>query len=788
MVKKHIAHESNDRVYGSQDEGTSPGGGWLALKAVQDHMFRQQVPFVGNRLMLSMNKHLGFKCPSCAWPDPVKPAMAEFCENGAKAVAWEATRKRVRPEFFERHTVTELSDWSDHELESQGRLTHPMRYNAGTDRYEAVSWEDAFREIGEELRSYEDRWRVQLYTSGHAPNESAFMFQLFGRMYGINNFPDCSNMCHETTTVSLPDSLGVGKATTTLDDFDHTDAVFIFGQNTGTNSPRMMGNLHELVNRGGAVVTFNPLREKALVRFADPQSPKDMLSPAGTTISSQYHQVRIGGDIAAIQGMCKVVIEADDRARANGDKRVLDHEFIDAHTHGLDAFADHCRALDWDRIERHSGLTRDAIEQAADVYMNAERVICCWGMGITQQKHGGDGVQQIVNLLLLRGNIGRRGAGACPVRGHSNVQGDRTVGIYQKPTEQFLSQLDSVFDIQSPRRHGDDVAQCCESIMNGGVDAFIGLGGNFFRAIPDIERVAEQTLNKLKMTVQISTKLNRSHLIHGKKAFILPCLARTEKDIQAGVLQTVTLEDGMSNVNGSTGQIEPASKHLRSEVAIIAGIARATLVPHTKVDWEWLSEDYSRIRDRIEAVFPDMFRDYNARVGTPGGFHLYNAARERVWNTESGRANFLFPGNTLDSSMTTPDADHFQLITTRGHDQFNTTVYSLDDRYRDVYGTRMVVMMNPADIERLGLEEGNLIEFRAVTEDGIERRAAGFRVMPYDVPEGCAAAYYPETNGLIPIANRDERSHTIAAKSVPVTIHLMDTEQVQQQTGLLATA
>lgn len=779
MVKKYSAHDSDALVYGTQHPDTSPGGGWPALKAIGEHMLRQQVPFVGNRVLLDMNKPAGFKCPSCAWPNPVRPAMAEFCENGAKAIAWETTRKRARPEFFERHTVTELRKWSDHELESQGRLTHPMRYNASTDKYEAVSWEEAFREIGDELRGLDDPWRAQFYTSGHAPNESAFMYQLFGRMYGINNFPDCSNMCHETTTVSLTQSLGVGKATTTLDDFDHADAVFIFGQNTGTNSPRMMGNLHELVQRGGSVVTFNPLREKALVRFSDPQSPKDMLSLSGTSISSQYHQVRIGGDIAALQGICKAVIEADDQARQRGEKSVIDWPFIETHTRGLEAFAEHCRRLDWPRIERHSGLERSAMEKAADTYIKAERVICCWGMGITQHQRGGDGLQQIINLLLLRGNIGRRGTGACPVRGHSNVQGDRTVGISHKPGGAFLDKLDEVFDIRAPREHGTGVVECCESILAGGVDVFIGLGGNFFRAIPDQDRVVEKTLNQLKLTAHISTKINRSHLWHGKKAFILPCLARSERDYQGGKLQTVTLEDGMSHINASTGRIEPASSHLKSEVAIIAGIARATLDPHPGVDWAWLAEDYSRIRDRIEAVLPDMFADYNARVGTPGGFHLYNAARERVWQTDSGRANFLFPGEQLDAGVTPPEASHFQLLTTRGHDQFNTTVYSLDDRYRDVYGTRMVVMMNADDMARHALEEGNMIEFRTVSDDGVARSAKGFRVMPYDIPKGCAAAYYPETNGLIPLANRDERSHTLAAKSVPVTIHLMSTEKVE---------
>ncbi|MCX2524960.1 FdhF/YdeP family oxidoreductase [Larsenimonas rhizosphaerae] len=779
--------KTSSDMLGTQDKSSSPGGGWLALKAVEQHMLRQQVPFRGNRLMLKMNKPGGFDCPSCAWPDPAKPHMAEFCENGAKAVAWETTHKRTTPAFFEQHTVTALREWSDHELENQGRLTHPMRYDASSDRYQAVSWDEAMADIGATLQQVGNPNQVEFYTSGRASNESAFMFQLLGRLYGTNNFPDCSNMCHETTTVALPMSLGVGKATTTLDDFDYADAIFIFGQNTGTNSPRMMGELHKLVMRGGSVITFNPLREKALVKFANPQSTLDMLKPDGTRISAQYHQLRIGGDIAAIQGMCKALIEMDDEAQQRGEPRVLDHEFIEAHTHGFETYMAHCRSLTWEVIEHHSGMTQSAIREAAECYSKSERVIACWGMGITQHRYGGDAIHQIINLLLMGGNIGKRGAGACPVRGHSNVQGDRTVGIFHKPTTEMLDNLDSTFEIQCPREHGHDVALCCEAIMRNEVSAFIGLGGNFFRAIPDPERVAQATINQLDLTVQISTKLNRSHLVHGKKAYILPCLGKTERDIKAGVAQASTVEDGMCMVHASTGELEPASPHLRSEVTIISDIARATLPVHPKVDWAWLAEDHSRIRDRIEAVFPDIFPRYNERIQIPGGFHIYNAARERVWLTDSGKANFLFDADKMDSGMTPPDADYFQLLTTRGHDQFNTTVYSLDDRYRDIYGTRMVAMMNPEDIEAHGLEAGNMIAFSAVAEDNIPRRVAGFKVVPYDIPRGCIAGYYPETNALIPIANRDERSNTIAGKSVPVTIALMDSEEVERTTGLLAT-
>ncbi|MDV6317638.1 FdhF/YdeP family oxidoreductase [Chromohalobacter sp. HP20-39] len=778
---------TDDAVHGQQGAHDAPGGGWQSILATETHFLRERVPFKGNALMLKINHpDGGFECPSCAWPNPAKPGPAEFCENGAKAVAWEATAARTTPEFFAKHTLSELLDWSDHALEKQGRLTHPMRYNATTDKYDPIDWETAFREIGERLKTY-DPQKVELYTSGRTSNEAAFLWQLYGRMLGTHNFPDCSNMCHETTTVALPQSIGVGKATTTLEDFEHADAIFIFGQNAGTNSPRMMGLLHEARQRGAEVITFNPLRERALVKFANPQTPKDMLTNHGVPISSQYHQVRIGGDIAAIQGMCKSILEVDDAAHAEGRQGVIDHEFISMHTAGFEAFATHCRALPWERLERHSGLERAAMEEAAEAWMRAERVICCWGMGITQHIRGGDNVHQILNLLLMGGHIGRRGAGACPVRGHSNVQGDRTVGIFHKSGEAFLSKMDEVFGIQCPREHGHDVALCCEAILRDEVDAFLGMGGNFFRAISDQARVAAR-VKHIPLTVQIATKLNRSHLLHGKAAYLLPPLARTEKDIQAGVEQTITIEDGMCNVQGSTGALEPASKHLRSEVAIVAGLARATLTPNPKVDWEWLSEDYARIRDKIEATQPETFRDYNRRLDAEGVFHLDIAARNRVWNTDSGKANFLFPGDMLTEDDSVPDATHFQLLSIRGHDQFNTTVYSYDDRYRDIYGTRSVVMMNPTDMEKHGFKAGHRVTLTAVSDDGIERQVSGFKLIAYDLPENCLGAYYPEVNDLIPVTNRDYQSNTIAGKSIPVTLSLMSSEEVENATGMLATS
>ncbi|RMV75327.1 Oxidoreductase alpha subunit [Pseudomonas caricapapayae] len=785
-----MAESENSRapLQGSQTDG-SPAGGWPALGAVNKHLLRQHVLVKGNRTLLSMNKPGGFDCPSCSWPDPKKPHAFEYCENGAKALAWESTKKRVTPEFFARHTVSELATWSDHDLEEQGRITQPMRYDAASDKYLPVTWDQAFAEIGEELRHLSDPSKLELYTSGRTSNEAAFLYQLFGRLYGMTNFPDCSNMCHETTTVALPESIGVGKGTTTLEDFEKADAIFIIGQNPGSNSPRMMSELHAAARRGASIISFNPLRERALVRFAAPQDPRDMLSLHGVKISSQYHQVRIGGDLIALQGICKAVIEADDVARHANLPRILDVAFIDEHTHGFEQYAAYCRQLSWDIIERHSGLTRQAIEDVAAVYMRSEGVICCWGMGVTQHKRGGDAVQQIINLLL-RGNIGKPGAGACPVRGHSNVQGDRTMGIYEKAGEPFLASMSKVFGFEASRKKGHAVAETCEALLRGEVEALISMGGNFFRAIPDTDVICP-TVSRLKMTVLVNTKLNRSATVHGQKAFLLPCVARSELDMQNGVAQTITVEDSMSMVHGSTGMLEPASNHLISEIAIIAGMAKATLEPNPKVNWDGYVGDYARIRDKIEEVLPEQFYDFNQRILEPGGFRLPNAASERKWDTESGKANFLFPEGIYDEDDTPPGAEHLQLMTIRSHDQFNTTVYSNDDRYRDIYGDRMVVMLNPQDIERLGLKAGDYIEFQTALDPTTARRAAGFKVVPYDVPQGCCAAYYPETNGLLPLANRDKHGNTPAAKSIPVNLVRMTPEGAQvalERRGLIAAA
>ena len=746
-----------------------PAGGWGALHATAKALREQGVLVKGSAALLAMNHPEGFDCPGCAWPDPRHTSSFEFCENGAKAVAWELTRNHVTREFFATHTVSELDRQSDYWLEQQGRLVEPMRYDPATDRYLPIDWADAFALIARELKALDDPNEAEFYTSGRTSNEAAFMYQLFARRFGTNNFPDCSNMCHEPTSVGLPASIGIGKATVILDDFARADAIFIIGQNPGTNSPRMLTELHRASRAGVPIVVFNPLRERALERFAAPQNPLEMATFGETRIASEYCQVRVGGDIAALKGVMKLVLEANDAAMRKGDLPVLDLDFIAEHTHGFEAFAADIRATNWDDILRVSGLLREQIERVADVYMKARAVIAVYGMGITQHRLGTDNVQQIVNLLLLRGNIGKPGAGVCPVRGHSNVQGDRTMGIDEKPKPEFLDRLQQVFGFDPPRAHGHNVVKALEAMRAGQAKVFIGLGGNFVRAVPDWTMAAE-AMRGLRLTVAVSTKLNRGHLVHGKEALILPCLARSDIDIQAGIGQAITVEDSMSMVHASTGIIEPMSNQMRSEVAIVCGMAQATLPDHG-IDWAEYAKDYGRIRSKIEEVFPALFADFNLRIRTPGGFHLYNPPRDRIWETPSRRANFLlFSG--LDEDPVVADPSALQLTTLRSHDQYNTTIYSLDDRYRGVFGGRMVAFMNEDDMKARGIAEGAMIEIETLSADGRRRLVGGFRAKPHSISKGSIGAYYPETNPLLPLSHHDEKSGTPAAKSIPVAVRL----------------
>ena len=750
-----------------------PAGGWGALKAVSEHLIEQHIAIKGAATLSCMNQPAGFDCPGCAWPDPKHTSSFEFCENGAKAVAWEATSKRCTPEFFAAHTVTELAGWSDYQLEMVGRLTHPMAYDAASDHYVPVSWDDAFATIGAHLNALPDPDMAEFYTSGRTSNEAAFLYQLFVREYGTNNFPDCSNMCHEATSVGLPQSIGVGKGTVLLEDFDKADCIFIFGQNPGTNSPRMMTNLRDASRRGAAIISFNPFRERALERFQHPQSPVEMATLTSTQISSRLYQVRVGGDAAAIKGIMKVLVEADETARTNGQPEILDWAFIREHTLGIEALANDLKATRWDDIERYSGLSRQEIEHAAHVYMKAERAIIVYGMGITQHRRGAQNVQQLANLAMLRGHIGREGAGICPVRGHSNVQGDRTVGITETPGNDFLDRLEQRFGFKPPRKHGHNVVTALEAMIRGEVKIFVAMGGNFAAAIPDLPRT-QQALGNLDLTVQVSTKLNRSHLIHGRDALILPCLGRTEVDIQARGPQSITVEDSMSMVHASAGRNRPASEHLLSEPAIVAGMARATLGDRSVVDWERFISNYDHVRDAIEDVLP-IFQSYNERIRLPGGFHLVSTARERIWATPSGKAHFLLYDG-LGEDAREDDLEVLWLSTIRSHDQYNTTIYSNSDRYRGVYGQRDVVFINQSELDKRGLMDGDRVDLVTLSSDGIERRVRNFRAVGYSFPDGCCAAYYPEANPLVPLYAYDPVSFTPSSKGIPIRIERSSAE------------
>jgi molybdopterin-dependent oxidoreductase alpha subunit len=742
-----------------------PAGGWGSMKSiVRVAADEGDLPV---RQLLRQNKAGGFACVSCAWPKPAKSHPAEFCENGAKATLWDLTRRRADPDFFAAHTLTDLLDWSDYDLEQAGRLTHPMRYDAASDRYVPCEWDEAFAAIGATLKTLDPK-TVVFYASGRASLETSYMYALLARMYGSQNLPDSSNMCHESTSVGLKKSIGSPVGTVLLEDFEQTDALFFFGQNVGSNSPRFLHDLQACARRGVPIVTFNPLREAGLEKFVNPQSPFQMLTGQATPISSHYYQLRAGGDLAVLTGLCKHLIEADDAARASGAPPVLDHAFV-ATCEGYGPFATFCRDADWTRIEAESGLPRADIETAAEVYARAERAIVVYGMGVTQHHLGVETVRMICNLLLLRGNVGKPGAGACPVRGHSNVQGQRTVGITEKPELAPLDILKAMYGFEPPRDKGLTTVETCEGLLKGQVQGFIGLGGNFLRAIPDSPRI-EAVWRDQALTVQIATKLNRGHLFNGKVAYLLPCLSRIERDVQASGPQTVSVEDSTSCIHASFGDKAPASPHLKSETAIVGAIAKATLPPNPNVDWDAWVGDYALVRDAIAATYPQWFKDFNGRFRQPGGFHRPNKARDRDFSeAEGGKANFIVP-SALSATGFADDNGVFRLMTLRSNDQFNTTVYGYEDRFRGVSGTRDVLFINRGDMARMGLSEGQVVSLSTVADDSVDRRHDGLRVTPYDIPQGCLGAYYPECNGLIPVGHHAKDSQTPASKTVPVRI------------------
>jgi formate dehydrogenase major subunit len=748
------------------NEPTMPSGGWGSLKEVSTILLKEHIPVEGAAILRKQNKPDGFMCVSCAWAKPAHPHPAEFCESGAKATAWEITSKRIGADFFARHTVRELEKWHDHELEEAGRLTVPMRYDSTIDRYVEIPWAQAFAEIGQRLRGFDPK-KVVFYSSGRASLETSYMYQLLARMYGNNNLPDSSNMCHESTSVALPKSIGVPIGTVVLDDFEKTDCILFFGQNVGVNSPRMLHQLQEARKRGVPIITFNPLRERGLVSFVNPQSPGEMLTGHETVISTQYHQVKAGGDTAALIGLAKAVLEAEDSGAASA----VDRAFLAEHTHGFDEFAAAVRATGWDAIDRESGLKRAALEEAARVYMSARAVIGVYGMGLTQHRKGVQNVQMLVNLLLLRGNIGKAGAGICPVRGHSNVQGQRTVGITEKPELAPLDKLAEQYGFEPPRDKGMNTVEACEALRDGKLEALVSLGGNLVRAVPE-HALLEPAWRALPLTVHIATKLNRSHLVHGKVSYLLPCLGRIEIDRQNGVEQALSIEDSTGCMHGSRGHAEPAANTLLSEPAIVAGIAKATLDPNPKLDWDAWVADYAKIRDAIAETYPKIFHDFNARMWTPGGFRKPVAAAERKWNTPTGKANFTVPeGLETDPDMPGGPGT-LRLFTVRSDGQFNTTIYSLDDRFRGVTGNRMVLYMAHEDMDALGLKDGDTVRASTATHDGVQRVVDGLRVVEYPLPQGCVAGYYPECNPLIPLWHYAKESKVPAAKSIDVRIEV----------------
>lgn len=736
-----------------------PAAGWGAAKSVTKFLFREREPIDGPRAIMKMNhEDGGFDCPGCAWPDDMKGLKLDICENGIKHVTWEMTHKRCGPEFFSQHTVSELATWSDFALEDQGRLTEPMVYNAETDHYEPISWRDAFDLVGQALADLENPNQASFYTSGRLGNEATFLYQLMARELGTNNLPDCSNMCHEASGRALQAALGTGKGTVDLEDWETADALFIIGVNAASNAPRMLTALAEAYRRGAQIVHINPLVEAGATKTIIPHDFLRMATFNSTRTSTLNLQPRIGGDMALMRGIAKAVLE-----QAETDPKALDAEFIDRYTTGFEDYRAVCDATSWDEIEYKSGVRQADIRKAAKIYRDADRSIISWCLGVTQHEHGVDSVREIVNLLLLRGNLGREGAGPSPVRGHSNVQGNRTCGIDHRPTGAFLDRLAEVCGIDPPREHGMDTVHTIEAMHRDEIKVFIGMGGNFASAAPDTAYTFAG-LQRCDLTVQVSTKLNRSHVIHGRRALILPCLGRTEKDHQKAGVQSTSVEDSMSMVHLSVGMKKPASPHLLSEPAIIAGIAQAAL-PASATPWSWYVEDYDRIRDTMAKVL-NGFEDFNRRVRLPLGFRIKQPARELIFLTASGRAEF----SAVDLPDDSTETGVLTLATLRSHDQWNTTIYSDNDRYRGVKNLRTLVFMNAQDMAERGIKEFDDVDIVATARDGSIRSLRRYKAIPYGIPRGCAAGYMPEMNVLCAIGDYSTQSDQPIMKNIKVTV------------------
>ena len=735
--------------------------GFPAIASAIGHAFRYMSPGPVMKTMFKVNQKGGFDCPGCAWPDPDddRSPFGEYCENGMKAIAEEASSKSIDRFFFEKNSVRKMSEWSDFEIGKKGRLKEPMVIFEDETHYSPISWNEAFNLISEELNGLDTPNEALFYTSGRTSNEAAFLYQLFAREYGTNNLPDCSNMCHESSGQGLSETVGIGKGSVTLEDLHKSELILVVGQNPGTNHPRMLSALEKCKENGGQVVSINPLPEAGLIKFTNPQRPLKMIS-GGSELSDLYLPIRINQDISLFKALTALMWEAESKAPGT----VFDQDFIQEYTLGYDELLEDIKSYDYESLLKDTGLEDELVRKLAQLIIEKKKIIICWAMGLTQHENGVDNIKEVVNILLLKGSIGKEGAGTCPVRGHSNVQGDRTMGIWEAPKPAFLDKLDEVFGIQSPRDHGYPVVDAINAMHEGKAKVFFAMGGNFISATPDTEYTAE-ALRKTNLTVHVSTKLNRSHLIHGKTGLILPCLGRTEKDVQINGEQFVTVENSMGVVHSSKGVLKPVSYDLLSEPAIVGNLAKITLAGRTKIDWQGMVDNYDLIRDAIEKVIPG-FDSYNERVRKPGGFYLPNGARDRKFNTASGKANF----SVLPSRPWTLGEKEFLMMTIRSHDQYNTTIYGLDDRYRGIINERRVVLINEKDLKKMDLKAGDIVDIKSVF-NGKERFANKFMLVTYSIPEGCIATYFPEANTLVPIDQFAKGSKTPASKSVLVTLH-----------------
>lgn len=759
--KAHIHSENPPEFTGIRlDLPKLTAAGFPAVVSAMKHVFSEMGPFRGLKVLSKLNQKGGTDCPSCAWPDPDddRSIIAEYCENGAKAVAEEATAKSLTPDFFLKNSVYELSLLNDYEIGKKGRIAQPMYLAKGDTHYREISWESAFEKIAQHLNALDSPDEAVFYTSGRTSNEAAFLYQLFIREYGTNNLPDCSNMCHESSGVALSETLGIGKGSVKLEDFYKTELILILGQNPGTNHPRMLSALEKAKENGAIIISINPLLETGLLSFANPQHVKGFIG-SGSKLTDLYLQVKLNGDMALLKAIMKKLLAMDEKNPGS----VLDLDFISRKTEGFNALIENLRTLDDKVLLDQCGISESQLEDAVKLIASKKKIIACWAMGLTQHKNAVATIQDITNLLLLKGSIGKPGAGTCPVRGHSNVQGDRTMGIYEKPSQAFLDAIERIFGFKPPQKHGYDTVEAIHAMYNKKARVFFAMGGNFLSATPDTLYTAK-ALENCRLTVQVSTKLNRSHLIHGEEAIILPCLGRTDIDMSGGSEQFVSVENSMGVIHSSRGSVKPVSDKLLSEPVIVCRLAKATLGHKTKVDWDLFMNHYDHIRDKIEACIPG-FQHYNERVRIKGGFYLPNGARDNDYRTPSGKA--VFTVSELEPIVL--GESEFLMMTIRSHDQFNTTIYGLDDRYRGIYNERRVILMNEEDISESGLKPGDAVDLYNY-HDGIERVAHHFMVLAFNIPRRCVATYFPETNVLVPINSTARKSNTPTSKSVVIQI------------------